>query len=103
MRNFHDYINTTKTEIIAKWVRSKYRILTEGLEGSEGRSWLKLWGSRDGQSPSIDPMKNLDKRDDRNQSHSQRFWLWSRKMGNQSFVHSTNYFIQPGHNPLFYS
>ena len=31
-------------------------ILTEGLEGSEGRSWLKLWGSNDGRSPSIDPI-----------------------------------------------
>lgn len=32
-------------------------ILTEGLEGSEGRSWLKLWGSKEGQSPSRDPME----------------------------------------------
>lgn len=31
--------------------------LTEGVEGSEGRSWLKLWGSYDGQFPNKDPMK----------------------------------------------
>lgn len=31
-------------------------VLTEGFEGSEGRSWLKLWGSNEGRSPSIDPI-----------------------------------------------
>ena len=31
-------------------------ILTKGIEVSEGRSWLKLWGSNDGRSPSIDPI-----------------------------------------------
>ncbi|KAK4796483.1 hypothetical protein SAY86_028809 [Trapa natans] len=32
--------------------------LTEGLEGSEGRKWLKLCGSKDGQSPNKESIGN---------------------------------------------
>ncbi|KAD3641328.1 hypothetical protein E3N88_30589 [Mikania micrantha] len=32
--------------------------LTEGAEGSLGRSWVKLWGSKEGQLPTIhDPIQ----------------------------------------------
>lgn len=44
----------TKVKLLMRESR-KRKALTEGVEG-EGRNWLKLWGSKEGKSPSMDPI-----------------------------------------------